>query len=181
MKPDNLKIVQQQTHLQTQAPPMPYSASTASSTASGGSSTSTHKKQISPIIAAAADTAAATAKAAAAISASMAPTSIYDNFNVNRKAIDDQTSPTFSNDTVPVSMATPLNAPPRIKMIDTDIDDIEDIDLDIGPNDQLSRLYEEKETELPPPSFNTAVRKEASNSYRHQYQNSMDLEALVKR
>ena len=78
-------------------------------------------------------------------------------------------------------MATPLNAPPRIKMIDTDIDDIEDIDLDIGPNDQLSRLYEEKETELPPPSFNTAVRKEASNSYRHQYQNSMDLEALVKR
>lgn len=97
--------------------------------------------------------------------------------------LENSTSPTYSNDTVPVSAVTPLTAPPRIKMIDTDIDDIEDIDLDIGPNDQLTRLYEEKDHELPPPSFNTAVRKDksASNSYRHQYQNEMDLEALVKR
>lgn len=92
MKPDNTlksQPIQQQQHLQTQQPSpthQSYSASTVSSTASGSSSM--RKKQISPIIAAAADTAAATAKAAAAISASMAPMSIYDNFNA-RKSDED--------------------------------------------------------------------------------------------
>lgn len=186
--------IQHQQHVQASA--LAYPPSIISSTASA---TSTHRKQISPIIAAAADTAAATAKAAAAISASMAQPSIYDNYNSKKAFSSDENSskkvesPTFSNDTIPTS-ASPINSSNnRIKMIDTDIDDIDDIDLDIGNHDQLSKLSEEKDQEIiqpqvnneqPPPSFNTAIRakpESTSNSYRHQYQNTMDLEALVQR
>ncbi len=47
----------------------------------------------------------------------------------------------------------------QIKMIDTDIDDIDDIDLDVSLNNQ-AKLYEEKDLDMqhPPPSFNTVVR-----------------------
>lgn len=202
---DSLKNTKQQKHIymKTQkqhvnnlqsAPANSYTESLMSS------NDSTHKKPISPIVAAAADTAAATAKAAAAISASMGQPSIYDNFNTSnlKKSMtpDDLSkslqSPTYSSDTMPAS-ATPLDTSQtnaRIKMIDTDIDDIEDMDIDhIGQSEPLPKLYEDKNHEIaipneqPPPSFNTAMRKDKgeSNSYRHQYQNTMDLEALVQR
>lgn len=106
-----------------------------------------------------ADTAAATAKAAAAISASMQPPSIYDNFNKTTMGLAKNESPTYSNDTEPSCVSPPNNG---IKMIDTDIDDIDDIDLDLNSqnnNNNLARLYEDKDLEQPPPSFNSAVRK----------------------
>ncbi len=80
-------------------------------------------------------------------------------------------------------------------MIDTDIDEIDDLDLDRNQleNEPMTKLYEEKEFEmmsLPraynevPPSFNTALRAQhnsISSGYRHQYQNDIDLQALVRR
>ena len=68
--------------------------------------------------------------------------------------------------------------PTRIKMIDTDIDDIEDIDID--SNNMAQNTMTKLNEEQPPPSFNTATRKTQA-AYRHQYQNEIDLQALVER
>ena len=78
----------------------------------------------------------------------------------------------------------------RIKMIDTDIDDIDDIDLDVqASHNNLARLYEDnRDQEMPPPSFNTAVRTKAetranNQSYQphSQYQDNMHANANVQR
>ncbi len=170
-----------------------------------GSCTLSSKKQISPIIAAAADTAAATAKAAAAISASMSQPTIHDqlkqqhqhneNNNTNNQSPSNlytHTSPSSlsrspgSSTTQPSEKNKNRNHP--IKMIDTDIDDIDDLDLDHHNNlneidDRSSKLFDDKEhgeimmlslprsyNEHVPPSFNTALR-----SHNQQHQHSQQL------
>jgi len=199
----NIKFVKQHKHqseqrsteLSVNAAVNNYASSTASSSVS--SSLSSSKKQISPIIAAAADTAAATAKAAAAISASMAQPTIHDQLKRQQRHYDEEqfrakspTSNLYSSPTSPTGEQAN-----RIKMIDTDIDEIDDLDLDRNQleAETMGKLYEEKEFEmmsLPrvynevPPSFNTALRSQhnsISSGYRHQYQNDIDLQALVRR
>ena len=81
----------------------------------------------------------------------------------------------------------------HIKMIDTDIDDIDDLDLDPAGHDRdqpqrVGKVVEEKESEtatlprneLAPPSFNTATRNSTNtNSYRHDYQNDINFPTFV--
>jgi len=77
-----------------------------------------------------------------------------------------------------------------IKMIDTDIDDIDDIDLDLQAshnNNNLAKLYEDRDLEMqqPPPSFNTAVRSKPDvrtniQFYQgSQHQDDMDINTHV--